>query len=333
MTVGPTCTERGSVCDRLRGPGRSARARPAASRRPTPCAPPPLRSPAQPSPPSDSSSSPARTDVRTRGSDGTRSSTRDSAVRPSILSMTHSPGVRAAPRQGVRPQMSDQFGTPTLGTADAQMARQSFLTSVFGWMFVGLAITAGIAAYVAASSDMLELVRGEPVRLLRHVLRRSSALVIAISAGINKISLPGRRLPLRALRRGQRLHFLGRSSRPTRRPRSRPPSPPPAACSPAWPTYGYVTKRDLSEPRLDPLHGPDRRDHRQRRQHLLGELGPLLVRHLRRRPRLLRPHGLRHAEDQEDGRERHRRRRRRRRRRSSEPSPSTSTSSTSSSSC
>ena len=51
--------------------------------------------------------------------------------------------------------MDEQYGTTTVRGADVQLARQSFLTSVFGWMFLGLALTAGIAAYVAASSDMI----------------------------------------------------------------------------------------------------------------------------------------------------------------------------------
>ncbi len=83
--------------------------------------------------------------------------------------------------------MSDQFGTPTLGTADVQLARQSFLTSVFGWMFVGLAITAGVAAYVAASSDMLDWVNDHPWAWLGLFVVQIG-LVVAISAGINKIS-------------------------------------------------------------------------------------------------------------------------------------------------
>lgn len=84
--------------------------------------------------------------------------------------------------------MSDQFGTtPTLGTTDVQIARQSFLTSVFGWMFVGLAITAGVAAYVAASSDMLDWVNDHPWAWL-GLFAVQIGLVVAISAGINKIS-------------------------------------------------------------------------------------------------------------------------------------------------
>ena len=85
--------------------------------------------------------------------------------------------------------MSDQFGTPTLGTADAQIARQSFLTSVFGWMFVGLALTAGVAAYAAASGDMMAWFEDNPFAYIIMIVVQFGT-VIAISAGINKISAP-----------------------------------------------------------------------------------------------------------------------------------------------
>jgi len=84
--------------------------------------------------------------------------------------------------------MSDQFGgTPTVPGAETQLARQSFLTSVFGWMFLGLALTAGIAAYVAASTDMLDWFEENPFAYLGMFLGMIG-LVVAISAGINKIS-------------------------------------------------------------------------------------------------------------------------------------------------
>ncbi len=85
--------------------------------------------------------------------------------------------------------MDEQYGTPTLGTADAQIARQSFLTSVFGWMFVGLALTAGIAAYVAASSNMLDWFDAHPWAYFAMFIAQLG-LVITLSAGINKISAP-----------------------------------------------------------------------------------------------------------------------------------------------
>lgn len=83
--------------------------------------------------------------------------------------------------------MSDQFGTPTLGSADVQMARQSFLTSVFGWMFLGLALTAGIAAYVAASTDMIDWLEENPFAYI-GLVAAMFGLVLAINFGINKIS-------------------------------------------------------------------------------------------------------------------------------------------------
>jgi len=87
--------------------------------------------------------------------------------------------------------MADQLGgtTPTLPGAEAQLARQSFLASVFGWMFLGLALTAGIAAYVAASTDMLDWLEENPIAYIAMFVGMIG-LVIAISAGINKISYP-----------------------------------------------------------------------------------------------------------------------------------------------
>jgi len=85
--------------------------------------------------------------------------------------------------------MADQLGdrTPTLPGAQAQLARQSFVTSVFGWMSLGLALTAGIAAYVAASGDMLAWFEDHQLAYF-GMLIAELALVVAISAGINRIS-------------------------------------------------------------------------------------------------------------------------------------------------
>lgn len=89
--------------------------------------------------------------------------------------------------------MSDEYGdtgttgTTTLGSADAQLARQTFLTSVFGWMFVGLALTAGIAAYVAVSNDMLAWFEEHSFAYI-GMFAVELGLVIGISAGINRIS-------------------------------------------------------------------------------------------------------------------------------------------------
>lgn len=84
--------------------------------------------------------------------------------------------------------MDERLGsTTTLGSADAQLARQTFLTSVFGWMFIGLALTAGIAAYVAASGDMLAWFEEHSFAYFGMFIVEIG-LVIGISAGINRIS-------------------------------------------------------------------------------------------------------------------------------------------------
>jgi len=83
---------------------------------------------------------------------------------------------------------ADQYGTtPTLPGATAQLESQSFLTSVFGWMFLGLALTAGVAAYTAASTDMIGYLEDHPWVYIGMFVGMIG-LVIAISAGINKIS-------------------------------------------------------------------------------------------------------------------------------------------------
>jgi FtsH-binding integral membrane protein len=83
--------------------------------------------------------------------------------------------------------MDDQYGSPTLPSADAQLARQSFLTTVFGWMFLGLALTAGIAAWIAATTNILDWFEDNSIAFF-VLLFGQLGLVIAISAGINRIS-------------------------------------------------------------------------------------------------------------------------------------------------
>ena len=83
--------------------------------------------------------------------------------------------------------MADRFGPSTLPSAQAQLTRQAFMTSVFGWMFVGLAMTAGIAAYVAASGDMLAWFEDHQLAYF-GMFAAELGLVVAISAGINRIS-------------------------------------------------------------------------------------------------------------------------------------------------
>ncbi len=85
-----------------------------------------------------------------------------------------------------------EYGTPTtpqVPGAQAQLARQSFLTGVFGWMFFGLALTAGIAAYVAASSDMLAWFEDNSLVFFGLIIGEL-ALVLGLSFAINRISYP-----------------------------------------------------------------------------------------------------------------------------------------------
>ena len=83
--------------------------------------------------------------------------------------------------------MDEQYGTTQIQGADVQLARQSFLTSVFGWMFIGLALTAGIAAYVAASTDMISWFEDHTWAWFVMFIAQLG-LVVTISAGINKLS-------------------------------------------------------------------------------------------------------------------------------------------------
>lgn len=83
--------------------------------------------------------------------------------------------------------MADRFDNPTLPGAQAQLARQSFMTSVFGWMFLGLGLTAGIAAYVAASGDMLAWFEDHSLAYIGMFIAQIG-LVVWLSAGINRMS-------------------------------------------------------------------------------------------------------------------------------------------------
>jgi len=83
--------------------------------------------------------------------------------------------------------MEQQYGTTSLPSADAQLTQQTFVASVFGWMFFGLALTAGIAAWVASSTDMIQWFEDHQV-VFFVMLFGQLGLVIAVSAGINRIS-------------------------------------------------------------------------------------------------------------------------------------------------
>ena len=64
---------------------------------------------------------------------------------------------------------------------------QSFLTRVFGWMVVGLLVTAASAAVIGSSDWMLADVTSNPI-LLIVLFVAQLGLVVAISAGVNRMS-------------------------------------------------------------------------------------------------------------------------------------------------
>jgi len=85
--------------------------------------------------------------------------------------------------------------TPQFATAPAQSVAvaRGFVADVFGWMFLGLGITAGLAAFFSSQNDMMEYVN-EHQGVLIGVIVAQFALVIALVAGLNKFSSSTARL-------------------------------------------------------------------------------------------------------------------------------------------
>jgi FtsH-binding integral membrane protein len=87
------------------------------------------------------------------------------------------------PRYPQRPgALSSQVAVQ--GRADVE---RRFMTAVYGWMFVGLMVTAGVAAYVATSASLLQLVYGTRFVLIGLILAELG-LVIAISRLAGRLS-------------------------------------------------------------------------------------------------------------------------------------------------
>jgi len=82
-------------------------------------------------------------------------------------------------------QFPGQFAAPSaLGVKpDARLA-SAFLTQAFVWMFAGLLVTAGVAAVVQSSEQLVEFAAGNFFILLIVQL----GIVLGISAAINRIS-------------------------------------------------------------------------------------------------------------------------------------------------
>lgn len=70
---------------------------------------------------------------------------------------------------------------PRVATPD-----QTFLTKVFGWMFIGLAITGGVAALIGSNDALLTDITESPGILIGVVIGQL-ALVIALVAAINRM--------------------------------------------------------------------------------------------------------------------------------------------------
>ena len=79
---------------------------------------------------------------------------------------------------------------PAVVTADAQ----GFLAKVFGWMFLGLVITGVAAAAIGSSDQLLTDITENPLILIGLIVLQL-ALVITISAAINRLA-PGVALAL-----------------------------------------------------------------------------------------------------------------------------------------
>jgi FtsH-binding integral membrane protein len=82
-------------------------------------------------------------------------------------------------------QFPGQFASPsTLGVKPDARLQTAFLTQAFVWMFVGLLVTAGVAAFVQSNQQLLDFAAGNFFILFIVQI----GIVIGISAAINKIS-------------------------------------------------------------------------------------------------------------------------------------------------
>jgi uncharacterized protein len=72
---------------------------------------------------------------------------------------------------------------PAVVTTDAQ----GFLTKVFGWMFLGLGITGGVAAAIGSNDKLLTDISESPWLMIGLVVLQL-VLVITITAAINRLS-------------------------------------------------------------------------------------------------------------------------------------------------
>jgi len=82
---------------------------------------------------------------------------------------------------------------PTAAVDRPVSAARGFVADVFGWMFVGLGITAGLAAFFSSQNNMKQYVSDHPGVLIAVVIAQLG-LVIALVAGMRKMSASTARL-------------------------------------------------------------------------------------------------------------------------------------------
>lgn len=82
------------------------------------------------------------------------------------------------------------MSTPDFRTAPVTSpveAARGFMANVFGWMFVGLGITAGLAAYFASQNNMVQYVQDHPAAIWIVIIAQLG-LVLFLVAGMNRMS-------------------------------------------------------------------------------------------------------------------------------------------------
>jgi FtsH-binding integral membrane protein len=86
-----------------------------------------------------------------------------------------------------------QFSPATSAAARPVTAARGFVADVFGWMFLGLGITAGLAAFFSSQNDMVRFVDDHPGVVIGVIIAQF-VLVIGLVAGMNKMSSSTARL-------------------------------------------------------------------------------------------------------------------------------------------
>ncbi len=76
---------------------------------------------------------------------------------------------------------------PTAAVDRPVAAARGFVADVFGWMFLGLGITAGLAAFFSSQNDMTKYVADHPGVMIAVIIAQLG-LVIALVAGMRRMS-------------------------------------------------------------------------------------------------------------------------------------------------